>query len=84
MLPAERIAEEVYGAFASVPEQPEAKRLLESALAEGGAQAFLLHGPAGVGKRSAAFAFAAALWGTSVESRRGRCLISTCSSRSAR
>jgi DNA polymerase III subunit delta' len=49
--------------FASVPEQPEAKRLLESALAEGGAQAFLLHGPAGVGKRSAAFAFAAALLG---------------------
>ncbi|MGH3064803.1 MAG: ATP-binding protein [Gaiellaceae bacterium] len=49
--------------FASVPEQPEAKRLLESALAEGGAQAFLLHGPPGVGKRSAAFAFAAALLG---------------------
>jgi len=49
--------------FASVPEQPEAKRLLASALAEGGAQAFLLHGPAGVGKRTAAFAFAAALLG---------------------
>jgi DNA polymerase III subunit delta' len=49
--------------FASVPEQPEAKRLLESALAEGGAQAFLLHGPAGVGKQTAAIAFAAALLG---------------------
>jgi DNA polymerase III subunit delta' len=49
--------------FASVPEQPEAKRLLGSALAEGGAQAFLLHGPPGVGKRTAAFAFASALLG---------------------
>jgi len=49
--------------FASVPEQPEAKRLLTSALAEGGAQAFLLHGPPGVGKRTAAFAFATALLG---------------------
>jgi len=49
--------------FASVPEQPEAKRLLTSALTEGGAQAFLLHGPPGVGKRTAAFAFAAALLG---------------------
>jgi DNA polymerase III subunit delta' len=49
--------------FASVPEQPEAKRLLESALTEGGAQAYLLHGPAGVGKRSAAFAFAGAILG---------------------
>jgi len=49
--------------FASVPEQPEAKRLLEAALAEGGAQAYLLHGPPGVGKRTAAFAFAGALLG---------------------
>ena len=49
--------------FASVPEQPEAKRLLGAALAEGPAHAFLLHGPAGVGKRTAAFAFAAALLG---------------------
>jgi DNA polymerase-3 subunit delta' len=49
--------------FASVPEQPEAKRLLNAALANGGAQAYLLHGPAGVGKRTAAFAFAAALLG---------------------
>src|SRR5262245_10574285 len=49
--------------FASVPEQPEAKRLLTAALADGGAHAYLLHGPAGVGKRSAALAFAGALLG---------------------
>jgi DNA polymerase-3 subunit delta' len=49
--------------FASVPEQPEAKRLLAAALAEGGAHAYLLHGPAGVGKRTAALAFAGALLG---------------------
>ena len=49
--------------FAHVPEQPEARRLLEAALAEGPAHAYLLHGPAGVGKRTAAFAFAAALLG---------------------
>ena len=49
--------------FASVPEQPEAKRLLTAALAEGGAHAYLLHGPAGVGKRTAAFAFAGVLLG---------------------
>jgi len=49
--------------FAVVPEQPEAKRLLGAALAEGPAHAYLLHGPAGVGKRSAAFAFASALLG---------------------
>jgi DNA polymerase-3 subunit delta' len=47
--------------FASVPEQPEAKRLLRAALDEGPAHAYLLHGPQGVGKRTAAFAFAAAL-----------------------
>ena len=57
--------------FASVPEQPEAKRLLTAALTDGGAHAYLLHGPAGVGKRTAAFAFAAALLGDErrVESR---------------
>jgi DNA polymerase III subunit delta' len=49
--------------FASVPEQPEAKRLLTAALEDGAAHAYLLHGPAGVGKRSAAFAFAGALLG---------------------
>jgi DNA polymerase-3 subunit delta' len=50
-------------AFAAVPEQPEAKRLLTGALGGEGAHAFLLHGPAGVGKRTAAFALAAALLG---------------------
>ena len=49
--------------FASVPEQPEAKRLLTAALAEGAAHAYLLHGPDGVGKKTAAFAFASALLG---------------------
>jgi len=49
--------------FASVPEQLEAKRLLEAALAVDPAHAYLLHGPTGVGKRTAAFAFAAALLG---------------------
>jgi DNA polymerase-3 subunit delta' len=49
--------------FARVPEQPEAKRLLEAALAEAPAHAYLLHGPPGVGKRTAAFAFASALLG---------------------
>ena len=50
-------------AFADIPEQPEAKRLLEVALAEGPAHAYLFHGPAGVGKRSAARALAGALLG---------------------
>lgn len=49
--------------FQAVPEQEEAKRLLESALGEGHAHAFLLHGPAGVGKTTAATAFAGALLG---------------------
>ncbi len=49
--------------FADVPEQAEAKRLLEAALAEGPAHAYLLHGPAGVGKRPAAHAFAGVLLG---------------------
>jgi len=49
--------------FDSFPEQAEAKRLLRAALAEGGAHAFLFHGPPGVGKRRAAFAFAAELLG---------------------
>jgi len=47
--------------FADVPEQPEAKRLLEAALGEAAAHAYLFHGPAGVGKRSAARALAGAL-----------------------
>ena len=46
----------------ALPEQAEAKRLLAAAL-EQPAHAYLLHGPAGVGKRRAAFAFAAAVLG---------------------
>ena len=49
--------------FAAVPEQHEAKRLLTAALGEGDAHAFLFHGPAGVGKTAAAFAFAGAQLG---------------------
>jgi DNA polymerase III subunit delta' len=48
--------------FDELPEQLEAKRLLEAALADP-AHAYLLHGPPGVGKRTAAFALAAALIG---------------------
>jgi len=51
--------------FADVPEQVEAKRLLEASLADGQAHAFLFHGPHGVGKRSAARAFAGVLLGDS-------------------
>jgi len=43
--------------------QPEARRLLDAALAEGPAHAYLFHGPAGVGKRSAALVFAGELIG---------------------
>jgi DNA polymerase-3 subunit delta' len=49
--------------FNAVAEQAEAKRLLEAALAEGPAHAYLLHGPPGVGKRAVAFLFAAELLG---------------------
>jgi DNA polymerase-3 subunit delta' len=49
--------------FSTVPEQVEAKRLLSAALEEGPAHAYLFHGPAGVGKRAAAVAFAAELLG---------------------
>ena len=49
--------------FVGPPEQPEASRLLAAALAEGPAHAYLLHGPAGVGKRRAALLFAAGLLG---------------------
>lgn len=51
----------------AVPEQAEAKRLLRAALADdavhGMAHAYLFHGPRGVGKEAAAFAFAAELLG---------------------
>ncbi len=49
--------------FDAIPEQREAKRLLTAALGDGQAHAFLFHGPAGVGKSAAAFAFAGALLG---------------------
>jgi DNA polymerase-3 subunit delta' len=50
--------------FAAFSEQPEAKRLLGAALAEGPAHAYLFHGPHGVGKRSFARAFGRELLGT--------------------
>ena len=50
-------------AFVDVPEQAEAKRLLEASLSDGEAHAFLFHGPRGVGKRDAARAFAGELLG---------------------
>ena len=46
-----------------LPEQTEAKRLLRAALAEGPANAYVFHGPPGVGKRAAALAFASELLG---------------------
>jgi DNA polymerase-3 subunit delta' len=49
--------------FDNLPEQDEAKRLLRAALAEAPAHAYLFHGPAGVGKRRAALAFAGELLG---------------------
>ncbi len=48
----------------SLPEQREAKRLLEAALVEGPVHAYLFHGPSGVGKRELARAFARELLGT--------------------
>src|SRR3954470_13411311 len=50
--------------FERVPEQREAKRLLDAALDEGPAHAYLFHGPHGVGKRALAWAFARELVGT--------------------
>ena len=49
--------------FQTIPEQQEAKRLLAAALDEGPVHAYLFHGPPGVGKRTAALAFAAELIG---------------------
>ena len=45
-------------------EHPEAGRLLDAALREGPAHAYLFHGPPGVGKREVARSFARALIGT--------------------
>ena len=50
--------------FETFPEQLEAKRLLRAALVDGPAHAYLFHGPRGVSKRAAAFAFAAELLGS--------------------
>jgi DNA polymerase-3 subunit delta' len=47
--------------FDSIPEQAQAKRLLSAALVEGPAHAYLFQGPAGVGKRRTAVAFASEL-----------------------
>jgi DNA polymerase-3 subunit delta' len=49
--------------FDALIEQGEAKHLLGAALAEGPAHAYLFHGPAGVGKQTAAIAFAGELLG---------------------
>jgi DNA polymerase-3 subunit delta' len=49
--------------FDALRDQPEARRLLAAAATEGPAHAYLLHGPAGIGKTSAARAFAATLLG---------------------
>ena len=56
--------------FDNVSEQPEAKRLLRAALAEGLAHAYLFHGPAGVGKRQTALALATELLGDEQRVRR--------------
>ena len=53
--------------FDTVREQGEAKRLLEAALRDGPAHAYLFHGPPGVGKRETARTFAHALLGTARE-----------------
>src|SRR3954451_11832234 len=50
--------------FARFSDQPEAGRLLDAALREGPAHAYLFHGPPGVGKREVARTFARALLGT--------------------
>jgi DNA polymerase III subunit delta' len=53
--------------FARFSEHPEAGRLLDAALREGPAHAYLFYGPPGVGKRSVARAFAHALLETERE-----------------
>jgi DNA polymerase-3 subunit delta' len=54
-----------------LPEQTEAKRLLDAALAGGPAHAYIFHGPPGVGKRRFAVAFAGALLGDAPRVERG-------------
>jgi DNA polymerase III subunit delta' len=54
-------------AFARFSEQPEAGRLLDAALRDGPAHAYLFHGPPGVGKSEVARAFGRALLATSRE-----------------
>ena len=49
--------------FQGFPEQAEARRLLDAALADGPAHAYLFHGPPGVGKQRAALGFAGVLLG---------------------
>ncbi|MGZ4291795.1 MAG: DNA polymerase III subunit, partial [Gaiellaceae bacterium] len=51
--------------FARFSEHPEAGRLLDAALREGPAHAYLFHGPPGVGKSEVARTFARSLLGTS-------------------
>jgi len=53
--------------FARFSEQREPARLLDAALREGPAHAYLFHGPAGVGKRETALTFARALLQTQRE-----------------
>jgi DNA polymerase-3 subunit delta' len=53
--------------FARFSEHPEAGRLLDAALREGPAHAYLFHGPPGVGKREVARTFAHALLDTTRE-----------------
>jgi DNA polymerase III subunit delta' len=57
--------------FEALVEQADAKRLLRAALADEPAHAYLFHGPAGVGKRLAARAFAAGLLGDGERVERG-------------
>ena len=53
--------------FARFSEHPEAGRLLDAALREGPAHAYLFHGPPGVGKREVARTFARSLLETDRE-----------------